>query len=256
MARRASAHEPCDRRSERRTRFCCNRSARAVVGAMTSAFGRCCRCCAATASPSIAPIINQGQRGTDNVRKPQDHSAPLAVAASYETALLECAAGRAGAISGIYVNEAARMRAVARRIVRDHDYADDVIHEAFAQILRDARHFDPARGSARAWIYTIVRNTALKLRQNRTREMANGAEAFAARDEESLQVARAASSIAESVDLRACLEQLEPRRRASLILAIIDGHTHQEIAAYLDVPVGTVKAWIRRELIALRRRLG
>jgi len=190
------------------------------------------------------------------VRKQSRHVVPCASSISYEAALLECAAGSVSGISGIYANEADKMRAVAWRIVRDRDHADDVIHEAFAQILRDAKHFDPERGSARAWIYTIVRNTALKLRQKRTREIAIEDQSLQSMYEESLQVAGAASSVAESADLRACLEQLDPRRRASLILAIIDGHSHAEIAAYLGVPIGTVKAWIRRELIALRKRLG
>ena len=56
-------------------------------------------------------------------------------------------------------------------------------------------------------------------------------------------------------DLRDCLEAIEPRRRASLIMAIIDGRTHAEVAAYLGVPLGTVKSWIRRELVALRAQL-
>jgi RNA polymerase sigma-70 factor (ECF subfamily) len=190
------------------------------------------------------------------MRKQRRHAAYLAVSTSYETALRDCAAGSVSGISGIYANEAAQMRAVAHRIVRDRDYADDVIHEAFAQILRDAKDFDPGRGSARAWIYTIVRNTALKLRLRRSCEIAIGQDGLDSIQEESLDVADAASSVVEGVDLRACLEQLDPRRRASLILAIIDGHSHADIARYLGVPVGTVKAWIRRELIALRKRLG
>jgi RNA polymerase sigma-70 factor (ECF subfamily) len=194
--------------------------------------------------------------GRNLVHKLKRHAAPLAGSTSYETALRECAAGRVSGISGIYANEAAQMRVVAHRIVRDRDYADDVIHEAFAQILRDAKDFDLARGSARAWIYTIVRNTALKLRLRRSCEIAIGQDGLDSLQEESLDVADAASSVAEGVDVRACLEQLEPRRRASLILAIIDGHSHADIATYLGVPVGTVKGWIRRELIALRKRLG
>ena len=55
--------------------------------------------------------------------------------------------------------------------------------------------------------------------------------------------------------LRTMLDQLEPNRRASVLLAIIDGRTHEEIAQYLRVPVGTIKAWIRRELLAMRRQL-
>jgi RNA polymerase sigma-70 factor (ECF subfamily) len=174
---------------------------------------------------------------------------------NYEAALLECAAGSQSAISNIYVAEARRMHAVARRIVRDRDYADDVIHDAFAQILRDARNFDPARGSARTWIYAIVRHTALKMLHNADREIALDEDRLQSIRDGRQDAADPASRLAENAALRACLEELEPRRRASLVLAIIDGRTHVEIAAYLGVPVGTVKAWIRRELLALRERL-
>jgi DNA-directed RNA polymerase specialized sigma24 family protein len=68
-------------------------------------------------------------------------------------------------------------------------------------------------------------------------------------------VANPASCIPDSIALRTMLDQLEPKHRASLLLAIIDGRTHQEIGGYLRVPVGTVKAWIRRELVAMRRQL-
>jgi RNA polymerase sigma-70 factor (ECF subfamily) len=155
----------------------------------------------------------------------------------------------------IYTTERRRLHRVARRIVRDSNHADDVIHEAFAQILRDAKSFDPARGSARAWVYTIVRNTALKTRHRADREIAVDADGLGAICQQQTGL-EPSSRLAENAKLKACLEELEPRRRASLILAIIDGRTHAEIAAYLGVPVGTVKAWIRRELIALRKRLG
>jgi RNA polymerase sigma-70 factor (ECF subfamily) len=194
-------------------------------------------------------------RTTVPLRKQRLDDVPHGILTNYESALLECAAGRVSGISRIYTNEARNMHMVAWRIVRDHGHAEDVIHEAFAQILRDARSFDPARGSARAWIYTIVRNTALKLRQNSGREVTLEDEKLQKIWEQPPQLADAASSIAASADLRACLEALDPRHRASLILAIIDGHTHSDIAKYLNVPVGTVKAWIRRELIALRKRL-
>jgi RNA polymerase sigma-70 factor (ECF subfamily) len=158
-------------------------------------------------------------------------------------------------VASIYVNERPALRNVARRIVRDVSRADDVVHEAFAQILRDAKNFDPARGSARAWIYAIVRNTALKTRHRADREIAVDADGLDAICQQQAG-SEPSSRLAENAKLKACLEELDPRRRASLILAIIDGRTHTEIAAYLGVPVGTVKAWIRRELIALRERLG
>src|SRR5205814_5227855 len=93
-------------------------------------------------------------------------------ALDYEKALLECASGSRSAVGKIYAREKEQLRAVAHRIVRDKSRAEDVIHDAFAQILRYAKNFDPARGSARGWIYAIVRNTALKMRENARRELA------------------------------------------------------------------------------------
>ena len=173
----------------------------------------------------------------------------------YETALLECASGSQSAVGRIYARERDRLRALAHRIVHDPSRAEDVIHDAFVQILRDAKNFDPARGSARGWIYAIVRNTALKMHENARRELALEDDTLNAICEREQTVPNPASCIPDSMTLRTMLDQLEPKRRASLLLAIIDGHTHEEIAKYLRVPVGTVKAWIRRELVAMRRQL-
>jgi RNA polymerase sigma-70 factor (ECF subfamily) len=173
----------------------------------------------------------------------------------YETALLECASGSQSAVGKIYAREKDRLRALAHRIVHDPTRAEDVIHDAFVQILRDAKNFDPARGSARAWINAIVRNTALKMKANGRRELALKDHTLNAICEREQTVSNPASGIPDSMALRIMLDKLEPKRRASLLLAIIDGRTHEEIAKNLSVPVGTVKAWIRRELMSMRRQL-
>jgi RNA polymerase sigma-70 factor, ECF subfamily len=189
-------------------------------------------------------------------RAAQDHTHPKCESTlNYETALLECASGSQSAVGKIYVREKDQLRAVARRIVHDTSRAEDVIHDAFAQILRCAKDFDPARGSARGWIYAIVRNTALKVQDKGRRELALENDTLNAICERERTVPSPASSIPDSMTLRTMLDQLEPKRRASLLLAIIDGRTHKEIAEYLRVPVGTIKAWIRRELMAMRRQL-
>ncbi|MCA1476163.1 MULTISPECIES: sigma-70 family RNA polymerase sigma factor [unclassified Bradyrhizobium] len=176
-------------------------------------------------------------------------------ALNYETALLECASGSQSAVGEIYAREKEQLRAMAHRIVHDRSRSEDVIHDAFAQILRYAKNFDPARGSARGWIYAIVRNTALKMRQNAGRELALEEDALNALCAREQTTPNPASCIPDSMTLRTMLDQLEPQRRASLLLAIVDGRTHEEISEYLRVPVGTVKAWIRRELVAMRRQL-
>jgi RNA polymerase sigma-70 factor (ECF subfamily) len=176
-------------------------------------------------------------------------------ALNYEKALLECASGSRSAVGKIYAREKEQLRAVAHRIVHDRSRAEDVIHDAFAQILRYSKNFDPARGSARGWIYAIVRNTALKMQENAGRELLLEEDTLNAICERGQSIPNPASCIPDSMTLRTMLDELEPNRRASLLLAIIDGRTHEEIAEYLQAPVGTVKAWIRRELMAMRRRL-
>jgi RNA polymerase sigma-70 factor, ECF subfamily len=174
------------------------------------------------------------------------------ICGDYETALVECAAGDTAAIASLYTNEYCALRNAARRIVRDR--ADDVVHDAFVQILRDSKDFDPARGSARAWIFAIVRNTAFKKLRSESKEVpVDDATLLSIYDSE-LQLEQPERAL-DYDGLKSCLEELEPKRRASLILAIVDGRTHSEIAALLRVPVGTVKSWIRRELMALRERL-
>src|SRR5207302_10689215 len=140
----------------------------------------------------------------------------------YERALLECASGSHSAVGEIYVREREQLRAVANRIVRDKSRAEDVIHEAFAQVLRCSKDFDPARGSARGWIYAIVRNTALKMLANARRELALEDAALNAICERERIVSNPASCIPDSMALRAMLDELEPNRRASVPLAIID----------------------------------
>jgi RNA polymerase sigma-70 factor (ECF subfamily) len=194
-----------------------------------------------------AEFHSRAARGDTNLKRE--------TALNYERALLECASGSRSAVGKVYAREKDQLRAVAHRIVRDKSRAEDVIHDAFAKILRYAKNFDPARGSARGWIYAIVRNTALKMQENARRELALEEDTLNAICEREQTVPNPASFIPDSMALRAMLDQLEPNRRASLLLAIIDGRTHEEIAEYLQVPVGTVKAWIRRELMDMRRQL-
>lgn len=73
----------------------------------------------------------------------------------------------------------------------------------------------------------------------------------------------ASSETADTFDCRArsgrvygCLEQLEPVRRNCILHAYVDGYSHSEISHKLGAPLGTVKAWIKRSLAALRECMG
>ncbi|MBP7626252.1 MAG: sigma-70 family RNA polymerase sigma factor, partial [Zoogloea sp.] len=179
----------------------------------------------------------------------------------YEATLAACAAGERAAMQRLYAQEGGRLLGVVQRIVRDAALAEDIVHDACVNIWTRAARFDPARGSARGWIYSVARNLALNAVRDGARELAVDDDTAAALDARaSLEawhdMADAFAWQDSAGRLGPCLEQLEPVRRNCILHAYVDGLSHNEIARRLEAPLGTVKAWIKRSLAALRECMG
>ena len=52
--------------------------------------------------------------------------------------------------------------------------------------------------------------------------------------------------------MESCLGELEPQHSPAIRTAFLDGVTYEDLAAQMDVPLGTMKSWIRRGLLRLR----
>jgi RNA polymerase sigma-70 factor (ECF subfamily) len=161
----------------------------------------------------------------------------------YEACLLACARGDQRALRQLYEQDSSRLLGVALRIARDKALAEDIVHDAFIKIWRGAGSFDPGRGSARGWVHSVTRHLALNAVRNHYREVPLG--------EEHEQVANIEFD-GHSGQIYTCLEQLDPARRTCILHAYVDGYSHSEIAQKTGTPLGTVKAWIKRSLAALR----
>jgi len=171
----------------------------------------------------------------------------------YEAALLHCAQGDQYALRAIYERDRRWLMAMVLRLVRRRELAEEVLHDAFLQVWNRASTYNPALGSARGWIYSVVRHRAL----NALRSLGASPEAGHERFEE-LMAAHAGWQHDDPAERRAlaqCLERLEEPRRQSLLLAFVDGCSHEEVARCLGAPLGTVKSWIRRGLVALKECL-
>ena len=179
----------------------------------------------------------------------------------YEATLAACAAGERAALQRLYAREGGRLLGVVQRIVRDAALAEDIVHDACVNIWTRAASFDPARGSARGWIYSVARHLALNAVRDLAREVDVDDDTAAALDAraslEAWHDMAEAFAWQDSVGrLGPCLEQLEPMRRNCILHAYVDGLSHNEIARRLEAPLGTVKAWIKRSLAALRECMG
>ncbi len=173
----------------------------------------------------------------------------------YDAALHGCATGDRTALHRLYQHESRYLLGVAMRIVRQRTVAEDVLHDAFVNIWTRATSFDPDRGEARGWIYSIVRHQALNTVRSREREVSVDDEAVDAlmQDDAANGAAETAFELNASLGkLNDCLAHLDGAKRASILYAYIDGCSHSEIAERLKAPLGSVKAWIKRGLNALR----
>lgn len=172
--------------------------------------------------------------------------------AQVAAALARCAAGDRTALRVIYDLEAARMAGVARRMLRRPDLAEEAVQDAFMRVWRAARTFDPGKGTARSWLYAILRNCSLDILRDESRLIADEdvAEQAAPMTENAL------ARLPEASALRRCLERLDPARRSVVILSYVHGLSHGELAGKLGVPLGTVKSWVRRSLISLQECMG
>jgi RNA polymerase sigma-70 factor (ECF subfamily) len=175
-------------------------------------------------------------------------------AAGDDTALLRrCAGGDRGAFRTLYDRWGSRLLGIALRITRQAPLAADATQDAFVQIWQQAHRFDPARGSAEAFLVSLVRYRALDVVRRHSREVP-GYEPDEREDEAPDALSRLVTT-AEGAALQRCLNTLEPERRRLVVLAFVDGLSHSELAQRLRVPLGTVKSWIRRSLLSLRECL-
>lgn len=181
------------------------------------------------------------------------HDAPF----DYESAVMACARGERYALQSLYQRESRWLLGVALRIVRDRPRAEDVLHDAFVQVWQHAATFDPSLGSARGWLYTIVRHRALDAVRQPDRLVSLDPEALA-RWSDAAQAEAVANDDHRGLDtdsLERCLDRLEAPRKACVVFAFVDGFTHEQIAERMATPLGTVKSWIRRSLAALKECL-
>lgn len=172
--------------------------------------------------------------------------------------LQSCGRGDRGALKRVLETEGPRLMAIAMRYLRDPTLAEEAVQDTLLKVWTRAASFQAERGAARAWLTIILRNTALNILRSERRQdhSADG-------DIEALQDRTAVDdteSVLQSLDptqrLRVCLEALDARRRHAILLAYVHGYSQGEIAGRTGLPLGTVKAWMRRGLQQLRECVG
>ena len=193
---------------------------------------------------------------------PRSHSASAAGPVVNEGAEDRVLVGRvldgdAAALEALYARYGRPCYALARRILVDSSFAEDVVQEVFLALWRDASKFDATRGGFSSWLLSMTHHKAVDrvrreetLRKRRT----------------TIDVLDTAPSTHPDVDdqvwsgvrgarVRDALQTLPPTQRQALELAYFGGHTQREIAGLTDTPLGTVKTRMLSGMRKLRDSL-
>ena len=174
--------------------------------------------------------------------------------AELEALLKRCAAKDAAALEALYGRVAPILLAVLMKMLRRRDLAEDVLQDVFVKVWQQAGQFDHIRGRPLAWLISIARYRAIDLqRGSRPTVVLSDAEAALEPQFQVAGPADGAEAIGMGSALRHCLELIAAPQRRCLVLAYEQGLTHYEIARAVGEPLGTVKSWVRRSLLALRR---
>jgi RNA polymerase sigma-70 factor (ECF subfamily) len=165
---------------------------------------------------------------------------------------------KADAFEVIYDRHAGAAFSLAYRICSQRALAEDVVQEAFLSLWHSRTRYDRNRGSVRTWLLGIVHNRAidaLRRRSVRDRGLVHDEgieERVAAPDRTDLEVARRE----EAREIRDALDELPQEQSQVIELAYFGGMTHVQIAAKLEMPVGTIKGRMRLGLSKMRMALG
>lgn len=175
--------------------------------------------------------------------------------------LARTALGDRAAFAQLYERTSTHLFAVVSRINRDRAQCEDILQDVYVALWHAARNYDAAQSQPLTWLTSIARNRAIdSLRRKQTEPQLH---APSSQDEEDPDATDALPSDApgplellsrasDARELAACIEHLSAPQRQCVALAFFDGCSHAEVAAQIGQPLGSVKSWLRRALIALK----
>jgi len=165
------------------------------------------------------------------------------------------ARGDREALARLYDLYAGHLMAVGQRILHERREVEDLLHDVFLEVWRQAADYDVQRGSVRAWLLLRMRSRALDRRKS-----PGYARVVSIEDRKAPEAARTpAEDPALSPDreaVRRALQQLPFDQRQVLELGYFEGLSSSEIAARIETPIGTVKSRVAAALAKLRLALG
>jgi len=175
--------------------------------------------------------------------------------------LLAVAKQDAQAFRSLYEVSSPKLFGFVMRILQQRELAEEVLQESFVNIWNNASSYQASLASPMTWMTTIVRNRAFDL----LRKLNNGqhlnvsydtdafeTEVWQAMESQDATPIQALELSQDAASLARCMSRLEGLHRQAMSLAYFHDLSHSEVAEQMQLPMGTVKSWIRRGLEKLK----
>jgi RNA polymerase sigma-70 factor (ECF subfamily) len=175
-----------------------------------------------------------------------------------DSQLVELVAQRdAGALEALYDRYGRAAYSLARRILTEETLAQDVVQEVFLSLWRDARRFDPGRGTVATYLLSMTHHRAVDVvrREEKLRRWRTSDEGLELEPDPKARVEDEVEASERRAEVRSALAELPAAQREALLLAYFGGYTQREVAALVGVPLGTVKTRMAAGMRKMREAL-
>lgn len=155
------------------------------------------------------------------------------------------------AFQALYSATSAKLFGIILRVLKDRAAAQDVLQDVYVRLWQGgAETFASGKASPISWLATVARNRAID--QLRKLKPNTSLEAVAEPVDSALGPEGLAIAASERALINGCLDELEAYRAQAVRGAYLDGETYAELATRFDVPLNTMRTWLRRSLVKLK----
>ena len=164
------------------------------------------------------------------------------------------ALGDRNALAALYDATSGKLFSVCLRVLKNRSEAEDALQDVYLRIWVKADRFAVTGHSPMTWLITVARNLSIdRLRAKRANHVALDSAGELVENRPGPEATSIAAS--ESRRISACFDELLPDRANAVRAAYLDGATYQALADRFDVPLNTMRTWLRRSLISLKECL-
>ncbi|WP_121061043.1 sigma-70 family RNA polymerase sigma factor [Chachezhania antarctica] len=168
-----------------------------------------------------------------------------------EAMISRVALGDRAAFSDLYDATSAKLLGVCLRVLKDRSLAEDAMQDAYVKIWSHAGRYTSGVASPMTWLITIARNTAIdRARMRKPADNLADHDATLTATGPTPEQSTVAASLARRVTQ--CLAELQTDRAAAIRLAYLEGLSYADLAERFEVPLNTIRTWLRRGLMTLR----